>query len=109
LPDSKWFKVCPDIALNPGRAKSVKLFGRPFAVFNVDGKLYGMDGACRHMKANLAAGKLEANIVECHMHGWRYDVTTGKCISRPDSDLRTLPVKIEDGFIWIEIELPSIT
>jgi nitrite reductase/ring-hydroxylating ferredoxin subunit len=104
---AKWFKVCPVQDLKPGRAASVSLYARPYAVFNVDGKLYGMDGGCAHMKANLAAGQLYGNIVECAMHGWEYDVTTGECLTIPEIRLRTFPVKIEGDFVWIDIEKPA--
>jgi nitrite reductase/ring-hydroxylating ferredoxin subunit len=107
LPNTKWFKVCLEHELKPGRAKSVRLFGRPFAVFNIDGSLYGIDAACRHMKANLASGKLDGSIVTCPMHGWRYDVRSGNCLTQSEADIQTLSVKVEDSFIWIEIELPS--
>ena len=105
--NTKWFKVCPDHELKPGRAKSIRLFGRPFAVFNIDGKLYGIDAACRHMKANLAGGKLDGSIVSCPMHGWKYDVTNGDCLTLSDMNVDSLPVKVEDDYIWIEIELPG--
>jgi nitrite reductase/ring-hydroxylating ferredoxin subunit len=50
---------------------------------------------------------MQGNIVECAMHGWRYDVTTGAGLTNDYSDLRTWPVKIENGDIFIEIELPG--
>jgi nitrite reductase/ring-hydroxylating ferredoxin subunit len=107
VPNKKWFKVCAVDALKPESARSVKLFGRPFAVFFVDGSYYGTDGACRHMKADLAGGKLDRFIIECPMHGWQYDVRSGKCLTQPDSDIKTLPVKIENNQIWIQIEIPQ--
>jgi nitrite reductase/ring-hydroxylating ferredoxin subunit len=100
----KWMKVCRAEDLKPGEAASISLYARPYAVFNVDGILYGMEGGCAHMKANLAAGRLYGNIVECVMHGWEYDVTTGECLTIPDIRLRTYPVKSEQGFVWIDVE-----
>ena len=82
------------------------LLARPYAVFKVNGKYHGIDGACRHAKANLAAGKLEGSIVECFMHGWRYDVTTGECLTKAYGQIRTYPAKSEGGFVWIGIEWP---
>ncbi len=107
MTNTKWFKVCLEKDLKPGRAKSVRLFGRPFAVFNIDGRFHGIDAACRHMKANLAGGRLDGSIVTCPMHAWKYDVCTGKCTTQSDADVKSLPVKLEEGFIWIEIELPG--
>jgi nitrite reductase/ring-hydroxylating ferredoxin subunit len=102
----RWFKVCREIELKPGQGKSVSLLGRPYAVFNVEGSLYGMDGACRHMKANLAAGRLDGNVLECFMHGWRYDVTTGECLTREYGRVSTYPVKLDSGNVLIGIEWP---
>jgi nitrite reductase/ring-hydroxylating ferredoxin subunit len=102
----KWFKVCKADDLKPGQARSISLLARPFGVFNVDGKLYGMDAGCRHMKANLAAGRLYGTVVQCVMHGWEYDVTTGESLTVPDDPLTTYPVKIEDDQVWIGLEWP---
>jgi 3-phenylpropionate/trans-cinnamate dioxygenase ferredoxin component len=102
----RWFKVCREIELKVGQARSITLLARPYAVFNVEGKLHGLDAACRHAKANLAAGKLDGRIVECFMHGWRYDVTTGECLTMDHGKVSTYPVKTEDGFVWIGIEWP---
>lgn len=102
----RWFKVCRDIELKPGQARSITLLARPYAVFNVDGEICGMDAACRHAHANLAAGRLDGPIVTCFMHGWQYDVTTGECLTRDYGRVATYPVKVEDGFVWIGLEWP---
>ncbi len=102
----RWFKVCRQIELKPGQARSISLLARPYAVFNVGGELYGVDGACRHAGGNLAAGKLSGRVVECFMHHWRYDVTTGECLTTPEVRLKTYPVKVDDGFVWIGLEWP---
>lgn len=104
---ARWYKVCKPEDLKPGEAHSISLFARPYAVFNVGGELFGMDAACGHMKANLAAGRLYGKIVECVMHGWEYNVKTGECLTVPHDPLRTHPVKVEDGFVWISLELPA--
>jgi nitrite reductase (NADH) small subunit len=102
----RWFKVCKADELSAGKARSISLYGRPFAVFNVDGELFGIDGACRHAKANLAYGKLEGEIVECFMHGWRYNVKTGECLTHDYGRVKQHPVKIEADSIWIGVDWP---
>jgi nitrite reductase/ring-hydroxylating ferredoxin subunit len=101
----RWYKVCRTSELKPGHAHSISILARPYAVFNVGGSLFGLEASCGHMKANLATGTLLGNVVECAMHGWEYDVTTGECLTVPGDSLRTLPVKIESDFIWIALEL----
>jgi len=103
----RWFKVCRATELKTGSAQSISLGGRPFAVFNVSGDLFGLEAACGHMKANLAAGRLTGDVVECAMHGWKYRVTSGECLNAPSRALRTFPVKKEKDHIWIELDWPS--
>jgi nitrite reductase/ring-hydroxylating ferredoxin subunit len=103
----RWFKVCRTEDLKAGQGRSLSLFARPYAVFNVGGELYGLDAACGHMKANLAAGHLYGEIIECSMHGWEYNVKTGACLTLDHAPLRTHPVKLEAGFIWIGLDLAA--
>ncbi|MBU0507958.1 Rieske 2Fe-2S domain-containing protein [bacterium] len=103
----KWFKVCAGKDLRPGQARSISIGAHPYAVFNVDGELHGLEAACGHMKANLAAGRLSGNVVECAMHGWEYDVKTGQCLSVESRPLHTFPVKVENEYIWIGLEEPK--
>jgi nitrite reductase/ring-hydroxylating ferredoxin subunit len=102
----KWFKVCRESELKAGQARSIVLLARPYAVFNVDGELYGIEAACRHAKANLAAGKLDGHVVECFMHGWRYNVKTGECLTKAYGFVNTYAVKRENDWVWIGVEWP---
>jgi len=101
----RWFKVCRIADLKPGQARSITVLAKPYAVFNVNGSLHGLEASCRHMKANLASGRLYGEIVECIMHGWEYNVTTGECLTVSDQPLQKCPVKVENNDIWIGITI----
>lgn len=103
----RWFRVCKREELKPGQAKSITILGRPYAVFDLAGELYGLDAACKHMRANLASGRIEGNVVECFMHNWRYDITTGRCITTEGMDTQPRDVKIEAGVVWISVAWPD--
>jgi nitrite reductase/ring-hydroxylating ferredoxin subunit len=104
----RWFKVCRIADLKPGQARSITILAKPYAVFNVNGTLHGLEASCRHMKANLAAGRLYGDIVECAMHGWEYNVVTGECLTVPDDPLQKYPVKVENNDIWIGIDFDKM-
>lgn len=84
--------------LLPGRMKYVVVDGLPIALANVDGTLYAIGDACRHEGGSLASGVLRDDVVTCPLHGWAYNVRTGKAIV-PPVGLRVprYPVKIVDG------------
>jgi len=103
----RWFKVCRRDELKAGSARSITILGKPYAVFAVGSDLYGMDSACRHMRANLASGKLNGHVVTCFMHHWQYDVRNGECLTDHDFNTVSRPVKIEDEIVYISVEWPD--
>ena len=41
-------------------------------------------------------------VIECPLHQGTFDITTGKALTAPAcDDLRTYPVKVEDGTVYI--------
>jgi nitrite reductase/ring-hydroxylating ferredoxin subunit len=103
--DRRWLRVCAEEDLPPGAARQVRVLARAVAVFNVDGRLWAVDGLCRHMKAPLVFGALEGPRVTCHWHGWQYDVTDGRCLNQPGNQarLRTFETRIENGAVLVDI------
>jgi nitrite reductase/ring-hydroxylating ferredoxin subunit len=83
----------------------------PFAVSNV----------CRHQFAKLGRGQVRDGCLECPWHRARYDVSSGAMVSGPKgrifgfppyskgiqtytngvAKLRTFPVELRDGAIWL--------
>jgi nitrite reductase (NADH) small subunit len=72
-------------------------------VANRGGRYYAMDNICSHSGGSLADGYLDDTIVICPLHGWEYDVTTGCCTHIRDECLRTFPVVLQDGEIFVEL------
>jgi UDP-MurNAc hydroxylase len=44
---------------------------------------------CPHLKADLARfGKIDGDVLTCQMHGWKWRLTDGKCLSSVGHDIR---------------------
>ncbi len=69
--------------LGPGTLREVKLDGEIYAIANVDGTLFAIDGICGHAGGNLGSGKLIGATVKCPRHGSVYDLKTGKNLKKP--------------------------
>ncbi len=52
-------------------------------MFNVGGEFYALDDVCSHEKASLSQGELDGHLIECPLHGSRFDVRTGEAKSFP--------------------------
>jgi 3-phenylpropionate/trans-cinnamate dioxygenase ferredoxin subunit len=79
--------------------------GRTFAVYrSEDDEYYATDGLCTHEKVHLADGLVMGNIIECPKHNGRFDYRTGDAKGAPVCvNLRTYPVRVEDGAVLIDI------
>ncbi len=81
---------------------ATKLGNRRIALYRLDGNIHALDDVCTHALALLSQGFIEHGAVECPLHGARFDIATGRCLSAPATvDLRTYEVRVEDGEILI--------
>ena len=48
---------------------------------------------CPHLKADLTRfGSIDDGVLTCQMHGWKWRLTDGKCLTSVGHDLRCAPV-----------------
>ncbi len=56
---------------------------------------YLMERACPHRQADLSVfGEIDGGVLVCTLHGWRFDLETGECLTSTD---RKLQVRRADG------------
>ena len=100
--EGKLITVGKTEAVPPGRGATVKLKdGSEVALFNINGEFAAIENFCPHKGYPLADSRLYGKIVECDLHGWRFDVTSGECFTKKHCSLESYEVVIEDG--WIKI------
>jgi 3-phenylpropionate/trans-cinnamate dioxygenase ferredoxin subunit len=88
------------------------------AVGMSEGKPFALSNRCRHLFASLGEGRVTGEgCLECPWHRARYEVGTGKMTRGPQGafkplagaikmtagarPLKTFPVEIRDGAIWL--------
>jgi nitrite reductase/ring-hydroxylating ferredoxin subunit len=91
----------------------------PLAVGISDGEPFAVSNRCRHLFAPLGEGRVaDDGSLECPWHRARYDVHTGAMTRGPQGAfkplagvvkgtsgaiaLKTFPVSLRDGAIWLE-------
>ncbi|MDR3416857.1 MAG: Rieske 2Fe-2S domain-containing protein [Nevskia sp.] len=61
-------------------------FGQRLAIYRgEDGKVRCMDAFCPHLGADLSAGTVKGNLLQCAFHNWTYD-GSGQCVKIPYCD-----------------------
>ncbi len=79
--------------------------GRTFAIYRgPDDAYYRTDGLCTREKVHLCDGLLTDHAVECSKHNDVFDYRTGEAKRAPVCvNLKTYPVRVENGRVLIEI------
>lgn len=64
----------------------------PYAVGDAKGERFAVTRRCRHLRADLADGSIDADgCLVCPWHGASYDVTTGRMIRGPQGAFAKVP------------------
>ncbi len=88
----------------PGTGRVVLLGERAaVAVFSVDGVLHAISNECGHQGGPLGEGKLEGFAVTCPWHQWRFDVTTGHCLSVSGSSVRKYVTAVVGEELYVRV------
>jgi nitrite reductase/ring-hydroxylating ferredoxin subunit/Fe-S cluster biogenesis protein NfuA len=69
----------------------------------MDGKVMAFRNQCPHMGMPLDGGLVDGPIITCPWHGFRFDLSTGECMTAPHVQLEPFPVRVEDQKIWIRL------
>src|SRR5229473_7684898 len=78
--------------------------GVPIAIFHVDDHYYATSDVCTHEEASLSEGELEGEIVECPLHGARFNVRTGRVKALPAvTNVKTYPVRVVGSDVEVEV------
>jgi len=103
--------------LPPGAKRMVQAGQRVIGVYNVGGTYVAVLNACPHELAPICLGRVdgttlvskpgewrwgrEGEILVCPWHGWEFDLLNGgRCLTDPRA-LRTYPVEVRDGAVWV--------
>ena len=76
--------------------------GHAIAVFHHDGEVHAMDNRCPHMGFPLDRGSVKDGILTCHWHHARFDLSSGGTFNPFADDVRSFPVTVADGEVWID-------
>ncbi len=99
--NDEWVAVAVVDALPPGAVVATLAGGTDVAVFNVDGDLCAVQGACLHKGGRLAEGMVCDGVVTCPRHWWRFDLRTGEHLGDPELRLARYPVRVVGGTVEV--------
>lgn len=103
---STWYTVTKNPGPLDGQGLLFRVPGRrkPFALFRWAGQYFAVSDECPHAYASLSEGKVQDYILTCPAHGAQFDIRTGKGLGAAAyDDLRTLPVRVTEDEVQVEV------
>jgi nitrite reductase/ring-hydroxylating ferredoxin subunit len=96
-------KVGPIASLPPGSVVEIEGPDARYAVCNLEGKLFCLDGTCPHAGGPLGQGNMDGTLLICPWHGWEFDCRTGANDFDPEVKQQMFPVIIEGTDVFIDV------
>jgi nitrite reductase/ring-hydroxylating ferredoxin subunit len=81
----------------------VNLEKQTIALFYANDRVYAIDNRCPHMGFPLNGSTCKDGIVTCPWHYARFDVASGGTFDSWADDVRSFPVSIRDGEVWVNL------
>lgn len=103
VPVPMWIFVGKKAEIEVGKAIVADLGGPKVAVFNVDGIFHVISNECGHQGGPLGEGKLEGFSVVCPWHQWKFDVTTGNCLSVGGPSVRKYEIAAVGDDLFVKV------
>jgi len=100
----QWIAVAREENLREGRGLRCRIGDEEVALWQVEGRCFAISAVCvHHHVPTLHEGIREGLTVSCPLHGWTYSLETGRAV-RGGGRVRTYPVKIEQGEVFLAVE-----
>jgi len=77
--------------------------GNAIALFSQGDKIYAIDNRCPHMGFPLDRGTVKDCILTCHWHHARFDLNSGGTFDGWADDVRSFPVQLTEGEVWVDL------
>ena len=72
-----------------------------------DDAVFALQDKCPHKGGPLSQGIVHGCKVTCPLHSTIIDLATGTAIAPDEGQVRTLPAKVEDGLVWLDVTEPA--
>lgn len=102
---TNWIEVCASDDIEEEDLIRFDCDGRTFAIYrSPDNEYFATDGLCTHENVHLEDGLVIDDVIECPKHNGRFNYKTGEALAAPVCvDLKTYPVKVEGGSVFIDL------
>ncbi len=102
--NGNWIKIAEVRNLREGRPEVYRNEEIDVVLILWKGKVFCYKNSCAHQGLGFeGCEEIKNGILRCPWHGFEYDVTSGECITARHLQLEPVPVKVENGKVFIKV------
>ncbi|MCX8057532.1 MAG: Rieske 2Fe-2S domain-containing protein [Ignavibacteria bacterium] len=96
-------KICKVTDIPERKGIRFEIDEHDLAVFKIEGEVFVISNVCPHNHtAQMFNGHLVGYSISCPIHGWKFDLRTGKTLNN-NSNIKTYETKILDNYLYVRI------
>jgi nitrite reductase/ring-hydroxylating ferredoxin subunit/Fe-S cluster biogenesis protein NfuA len=99
----RWIPACALQDVPENGLRALDIGGQKLVLFRRGPAVTCFHNACAHLGLEIHAGAVEGGVVTCPHHGFRYDLTSGECLTAPDVRLHAHAVRVIDDRVDVRI------
>ena len=99
-----WVRACRLTALGENEPVHVDIGQCPVCLVRSGGAVYALRDECTHQAVPLSEGEVSDGVIECWMHGSRFDLATGRELSLPATrPVAVFAVRADGGNVFVRM------
>jgi 3-phenylpropionate/trans-cinnamate dioxygenase ferredoxin subunit len=83
--------------------KVISVSGQEILFINIKGNIFAVENECPHQGSPLSAAVVKDGYIACPRHGYRFNLTDGRCSDHPELALKTYPVELSGDDILVDL------
>lgn len=88
--------------ITPQKPFRIEHMGTAIVVIRSEKGLHAYLDRCPHAEWPLSQGEVSDGVLQCSGHGWRFDVSTGRCLTAPAYRLQSVSASVSENRALIE-------
>lgn len=101
--ENNWLPVCNMADIPEEGALFTEAGGQPIILCKTMHGFACYQNACAHMGMKMDGGTIQEGILQCPSHGFRYDLSSGECLTAPEVQLQVHAVRVVGNRVEVRL------
>jgi len=98
-----WLPLVHRFELEDGELRKIEVFDDAVLACDVDGEVHAFRDRCPSGGRALEGWRRDGRTITCACHGHRFDLSSGRCLDKPELALEVVPVRVDNTAVMVAL------